>query len=356
MDNLFFELIQVSLGGRKALTCVPSADEWMKLHKQSVKQSLIAVCFMGVQRLKTNCPAQVEMLPPSLRMQWLGMAASIQRRNDVMDEYTHKTLRYFREKGFPCMVLKGQGVATLYGELGKMRQSGDIDVWLSGGRKRIDLLSRKELGKITVDNYHHIVYDLFKDIEVEAHIYPAFLSNPFKNRALRRFCEPYQPVEGGDDCPSLAFNRVFILLHCYNHFCGHGVGMRQLMDYYFVLSKGFTEEERMESLTWCERLGMKRFVKATMWVMKEVFALPDRFLLCEPDEKEGRFFLNEIMYTGNMGYEDTRFRWGQRSAFGRFVESQKRNLHLVTHYPHEICWSPLYNLSRFVWIKYKGMR
>jgi hypothetical protein len=43
------------------------------------------------------------------------------------------------------------------------------------------------------------------------------------------------------------FNRVFILQHCYGHFCGHGVGFRQLLDYYFVLKQGFTGEERSET-------------------------------------------------------------------------------------------------------------
>ena len=79
-----------------------------------------------------------------------------------------------------------------------------------------------------------------------------------------------------------------------------------------------------------------------MWLMKNIFGLADEFLLCEPDEKEGRFLLNEIMYTGNMGKSDTRFHWGQNTAFSRFVANQKRNIHLLTHYPNEVCWSPFF--------------
>jgi len=45
---------------------------------------------------------------------------------------------------------------------------------------------------------------------------------------------------------------------------------------------------------------MSRFVGATMWVMKYVFGLDDKYLLCKLDEKEDCFLSNGIMYTGKM--------------------------------------------------------
>ncbi|MGM9692959.1 MAG: nucleotidyltransferase family protein [Alloprevotella sp.] len=352
---LFFELIQVSIQARERLSRIPTMAEWSAMYQMSLKQSLAAICFAGVKRLKENDAEQIAALPPACYVQWLGMAATMQSRNDAMDEYSRRALAYFRGKGFPCQVLKGQGIALLYGALGKLRQSGDIDVWLSGGRKRIYQLSRTELGGITGANYHHIHYPIFRDVEIEAHIYPSFLSSPFRNIALHRFCEKYRPEAGCDDFPGLAFNRVFILLHCYRHLCGHGVGLRQLMDYYFVLRQGFSDKERKETMKWCERLGMKRFAGAAMWVMGEVFGLQEDLLLCKPNEKEGRFLMNEIMHTGNMGHGETRFTWGQNTAWGRFVANQKRNWHLATHYPYEVCWSPFFNIVRFAWQKCKGL-
>lgn len=35
--------------------------------------------------------------------------------------------------------------------------------------------------------------------------------------------------------PTAEFNAFYILLHIYNHEFSEGVGLRQLMDYYFVL-------------------------------------------------------------------------------------------------------------------------
>lgn len=346
------------------------------LYNMAKKQSLVGICFAGVQRLVDSEKEDYCGMPEMLYLTWMGMAAKIQQKNEQMNVSTKEALLFFREKGFPCQVLKGQGVSLQYGNLSLLRQSGDIDVWLTGGREKIYQLSREVLGKITGANYHHIHFPMWEDPEIEVHIYPSFLSSPLRNYRLHQFCKHYEPKNGCEDFPSINFNLVFIMLHCYRHLCGHGVGMRQVMDYYFVLRTAYeerrTKDEKQktvfrdsfvnnsssvkdDSLLWIERLGMGRFAPALMWVLKEVFGLEDEYLLCEPDENEGRFLLNEIMNTGNMGHGETRFQWGQKSALGRFVAAQKRNLHLATHYPHEVLWSPLFNIWRFFWLKTKGL-
>lgn len=342
------------------------------LYDMAKKQSLVGICFAGVQRLVNSEKEDYCGMPEMLYLTWMGMAAKIQQRNELMNGKTKEALDFFREKGFPCRVLKGQGIALLYGNLSLLRQSGDIDVWATGGREKIYQLSRDVLGKITGANYHHIHFPMWEDPEIEAHIYPSFLSSPYRNWQLHKFCklyepkslehfEPLKPLEQGQDTPSLEFNLVFIMLHCYRHLCGHGVGMRQVMDYYFVLLAAkqrvskVQEGSRAETMKWVKRIGIGRFAPALMWVMKEVFGLEDEYLLCEPDEKEGRFLLNEIINTGNMGHGETRYRWGQKSALGRFMAAQKRNLHLMTHYPHEVLWSPIFNIARYMWQQYNGL-
>ena len=359
MNELFFELIRLSIGSQSSLSHQPTEKEWKRLYDMALKQSLVGICFAGVRKL---CDSDAEYYHGMTEMQylvWMGMAAKIQQRNQEMDAWTKEALAYFREKGYPCQVLKGQGIAKLYGDLACLRQSGDIDVWLVGGREKVYQLSRDVLGRITGANYHHIHFPIWEDCEIEAHIYPSFLSSPYRNWQLHRFCKIHEPKDYRQDFPQIVFNLVFIMLHCYRHLCGHGVGIRQVMDYYFVLKTQSAHplrwEEKNETLKWCKRLGMGRFIGAMMWVMKEMFALEDKYLLCEPDEKEGKFLLNEIMNTGNMGRGDTRFQWGQKSALGRFVAAQKRNLHLMTHYPHEVLWSPMFNIWRFFWLKTKGL-
>ena len=350
INNLFFELIRVSIGGSGCLSKTPSNEDWKMLYDMAKKQSLVGVCFAGVQRLCNSESGDYCGMNELQYLTWMGMAAKIQQRNQQMDEYTQNTLAFFREKGFPCQVLKGQGIAKLYGSLQGLRQSGDVDVWLAGGRERVLALSRKELGRIEGLNYYHIHFPIIEDTEVEAHFWPSYLSNPIRNKKLQQFSVEHQPTEGCSDTPDIVFDGVFILLHCYRHFCGRGVGMRQVLDYYFVLLTLYGNDNfRAEVLKWIKALGMYRFVTAMMWLMKEVFGLDEKYLICECNEKEGRFMLDEIMNTGNMGRGESRFKRDDSNAVLRFISNQRKNLHLLTHYPGEVCWSPFFNLARYFW-------
>lgn len=53
-----------------------------------------------------------------------------------------------------------------------------------------------------------------------------------------------------------------------------------------------TNEEIMHII---RQFGMKKFTGAVMYVLQIAFALPDAYLICPADEKEGKFLLNEIM-------------------------------------------------------------
>ena len=105
MDQLFFELIQVAIGTRISLSHMPSADEWGELYDMAKKQSLVGICFAGIQKLVNSEKEDYCGLSEMQYLTWMGMAAKIQQRNDVMNGYTAKTLEYFRSKGFPCTIL-----------------------------------------------------------------------------------------------------------------------------------------------------------------------------------------------------------------------------------------------------------
>lgn len=352
INNLFFELLQVAIGTRICLCYTPSAEEWGELYSKARKQSLVGICFAGVQKLVDSEKEEYSGMNELLYLTWMGMAAKIQQKNEQMNARTVETLEYFRERGYPCHVLKGQGVAKLYGDLSGLRQSGDIDVWMAGGKETAFELSRKEFGHVEGLTNYHIHFSVFDGVEVELHFKPSFLSSPIRNKRFLKFCKQNEPVEGCADEPSLAFNRIYILLHCYRHLCGHGVGMRQLLDYYFVLVQGFTEDEKVESMTWISRLGMLKFARAMMWVLKEVFGLGDRYLLCELDASAGRFLLNEVMHSGNMGHGEDRFDGKiSGSAISRYWYNLKRDIRLIQICPHEALWDPVFNVYQFIWCR-----
>ena len=325
------------------------------MYKLSQMQTLVGICFSGVEKL----PAE-QRPPRELIMQWWALTRKIETQNKVMDERTKETTAYFRKNGFKTAILKGQGIAQLYPQP-ERRQSGDIDIWITPNDEKEDArgviyeFARRNdpERKLHGVNYHHVHYQLFDDTEVEVHIYPGYLHNPFLNSKLHKFFKTYPPRE--EPVPSPAFNRIFILLHIYNHFLGHGVGLRQVMDYYYVIRQGFTEEEQEETQKWLKRLGLWRFAGAVMWVMREAFGLEEEYMLVEPDEKEGRFLMEEIFKTGNMGHYEQR-NWGSlKTPMSRFIYNLRRDWHFISHYPEEVVWQPIFsiwmNVRRIYWTK-----
>ena len=89
--------------------------------------------------------------------------------------------------------------------------------------------------------------DVFPDTEVEFHYRPMVLRDPIKNKRLQRFFDENAPIQFENTvlldkekglqitATTNAFNLVHQLVHIYLHFITGGVGLRQWMDYYFVL-------------------------------------------------------------------------------------------------------------------------
>lgn len=341
-QDLVFELLLVSAGARKGLRQTYTDEDWNGALAIANSQAIVGVLFSTIEIPETQ--------PPKiLLLQWIGLSQMVEQESVRMAEAGTAVVKFFHENGFACQILKGSSVGRYYPQPNR-RTSGDIDIWLGGGRKRIYDFARAfdKGGKLYGVNYHHIHFHLIEDVHIEVHIWPSYLSSPLRNWRLHRFCRLHKPTMESDK-PSLAFDRVFVLLHCYNHFCGHGVGLRQIMDYYYVLKQGFTEDERKDAVYWIKELGMSRFARGMMWVLREYFGLEEQYLLIQPDEKEGRFIISEVLQTGNMGHGDTR-NWGSmRSPISRFLLNLRRDFYLVGHYPQEALWQPLFSIWLYFW-------
>ena len=159
-----------------------------------------------------------------------------------------------------------------------LRQSGDIDVWLWK-----EGLSLKENRRAVVEfartirpdatgAEHHVGVE-WMGTEVELHYEPAYFCNPFANRRFRKWFMGYDKSlftlsRHGFGVPDAEFNRVFLLAHAFRHYLSEGLGLRQVMDFYFA-RKGFGKEARTDGLI--KDLGMQRFEMAMNWVADFVF-------------------------------------------------------------------------------------
>ena len=382
--KLFFELIQVAICHRDSLSRVPSTAEWSKLYGLSVKQAVAGVCFCGVQRLPKE---QLVEMPVRLKLQWFALATQIKARNELLNHRCVEVQRMLTEEGMKSCILKGQGVAKLYKirneelgvrngvNLGLYRQSGDIDVWVDGGMEKALRWCREKYGDVEYD-YINAHVPVFKDVEVELHWRVQSMTNLIRNRRLQRWLEreetkemifggkaDLKPSETTITVPTLEFNAFYLMLHCYHHVFESGLGLRQLMDYYFLLmarnnldlnlnnrktTTGTTEDNFNLNKRFRE-FGMERFVGAVMWIMQEVFGLERERLLCKPDEKEGRYILAEVMAGGNFGHHDERIKKVGKGKWQSVFATLQHAIHVLRRYPTEALWMPVWMVYHFIW-------
>ena len=361
MNKLFFELIRVAIGTSYSLSYTPSDKEWKALSDMAKKQSLVGVCFAGLQRLGADADEGFARIGISemLYLTWMGMTAKIQQKNQTVDEQCVALQKRLSADGLRSSILKGQGVASLYSEhLRGLRQSGDIDIYVQGGMKKVLSYCTEKFGKVSWD-YINAHAPFYEDTEVELHWRVQAMTNLYTNRRLQKWLKEHelsilQGNEADLGCgkvvvPTPEFDAFYILLHCYHHMFESGLGLRQLMDYYFVLRE-YSKISQTGSITKVfEQFGLERFASAVMWIMKYVFGMEDKYLLCEPNEEEGRFILNEVMQNGNFGHHDERKIKVKSKLAQPFVTRIQHNWHLATHYPSEFFWAPVWLVYHYIW-------
>lgn len=361
--NLFFELIQISLGLRSNLSMSPSAHDWQILYSMAQKQAILGVCFNGVYIIYTNNPDQAGNLPSDLRTRWIGMAAGIQRQNELMNQTCVELQIKLHECGFVNCILKGQGISALYGHnLANLRQSGDIDVWV----KDSDIIALSDFMRSQGVSYHatiaHVEGNLMKGVPVELHSSPAYFKNFRFNRRLQNWCRAYDwnrcKSINGISIPSDEFNLVFLLVHLYHHFLYEGVGFRQLMDYYqFLMSIDSDNRKALykEAVIVLQSFGMWQFTRGVMYLMKVVFCMGAETLLCEPNEKTGQLLLKDMLEGGNMGKYHSNKKRNRSNCLIWHWTNFKRNLGFVSIAPTEILSAPFWSLWHWCWRKRNGI-
>lgn len=355
MEQRYFLIIKglLQIYGNRAekLAFVVSEEEWQRLFEISQKQAVSGVVFEVIKQL----PAE-QQPPKEIYLKWFLLSERIKNYNAVLDESIGQLQQELGAHGLNCCILKGQGGGLLY-PTSWARHPGDIDVWCKGGRN--DIIGKLKDYKIEDIVIHHADIDIIKGVPVEVHFVPSWFYCPFTDRRFRKWygAEADRQFENYNDkgfcSPTIGFNLVYSLVHIYKHLFDEGIGLRQLMDYYFIL-KHSTAEERDAAFMVLSDFKMKRFVGAVMYVMQVVFGLEHEFMLCKPSEMYGKHLLNDIMIGGNFGRYNRENAHGKENVIARGLRKMKRNMKVVAYYPSEVVWAPLWKCWHWAWRKYKG--
>ena len=401
-QRIFFEFLRFCIGTVQEVPSSLKGADWRVLYAMARKQCLVGVLFDGIKRL----PADVGM-DKGLLFQWMAQNQTLRKANARLDKAAVEVAEWFGRKGFRTCVLKGQGNALLYPP-GMERTPGDIDLWVDGGDRKVVSFVRS-LSPDEKVCYHHIGFPEYNGVEVEVHFRPSFL---FCFRHNRRLQEYYERVmdeqfahkvklgeQGEVAVPKAEFNLIFQLTHIFTHLMNEGIGLRQLLDYFFLLKNtdfggnadgdgfllntnctdytdrigGNADGDGFLLNTNCtdytdriggnadgvdrrllqdelRRLGLWEFAGAVMYIMKEVFGLEDNRLIVPPDVMRGRLVLKEALEAGNFGQYDKR-NWFGHSALGHNLQRLYRDMRLVRFFPAEALSEPFFRIWHFFWRK-----
>ena len=440
-QKIFFDFLRFCIGSAKEIPSSLKEADWKELYAIAKKQCLVGVLFDGIKKL----PAEHVGMEKELLLQWMAESQMLEKANVRLNDAAIQVSEWFRKKGFRTCILKGQGNALMYPNP-YSRTPGDIDIWVEGGDKRV-ISFVSSISPHEKACYHHIEFPSYKGVEVEVHYRPSFLLCFWHNRKLQKYYERVKEEQfshrvmlgeqGEIAIPMVEFNLIFQLTHIFSHLMNEGIGLRQLVDYYYVLcefykvyqnssnpsvslSKGsstfspspsssgsgdVTAPSRCseplrskdggpskvspDSAGWDRRdaigdmtsatastdssataarssstaidrvqeelkeLGLWKFAGGIMYIIQEVFGMPASRLIVPPNEKYGKFVLNEVLEAGNFGKHDARNRFG-RSKLGHNLQRVYRDIRLVRYFPAEALCEPLFRIWHFFWrLKYK---
>lgn len=343
--------------------------QWDSLFESSVRQGVGAVVFTAVQRMIDEAGGECEMIGMSedLYFTWLGLVTDIQLQNQHINDQCVELVEEFKAYGRKSTILKGQGVASYYRvrseesgvmDFSLLRQPGDIDIWVDGGQQSVmDYVNARTPNReFDRKHTHYMKYD---DTSVEVHWTPSISGNPFVNKKLQRYYKDQSTNQMAHEvtlldgkkiiAPDAAFQCVHLMLHIQGHFLYEGVGLRQLLDLYFVMLDEEVQKAKDQILQRYQEFGLMRMARSVMWVMQEVFGMENALLLCEVDSSGGKELLQEIMEGGNFGKYNSENRVIDETFAQRMKRRLKRRMRLFRFDPVGLMFAPIGKVKTLLW-------
>lgn len=359
--SVLFDFQKYCLGAKSDVIKVIAGIDWQELYSFASKQALLGLCFEGIERLGKEYPEELKQNPigRELLMTWMGKAQQIRRQNMKVNVVASKLYSMLREDGLRCCILKGQGNALMYPNA-YSRNPGDIDVWVNAERDSLTEFTKEHFVLEDDVRYHHLETSM-DGVPVELHFFPCTMNNPIYHARLQKWFKRNANLQcsnvvslpdgvGEIAIPTTSFNVVYQLTHLYHHFFDEGIGMRQIIDYYYVVNNDELLVIRDTLQKELKHLGLWKFAGTVMYVLHEALGLSEEKMIAPMDEKRGKLLLAEILNGGNFGQHFTKYgHFTQQGMAKKYFLKIWRNMHFVRYYPAEALCEPLFRTWHFLW-------
>jgi hypothetical protein len=359
--SAIFLFLNYCLGKKVDMSMVVAKIDWRQLYTFASRQALLGFCFDGIERLTKEFSEELKQNPMGrdLLMTWMGAAQQIRRQNMKVNAVAGKLFSMLREDGFRCCILKGQGNALMYPNP-YSRTPGDIDVWVNASREYLTEYAKRHFNLEDDIRFHHLETTM-DGVPVELHFFPCSMNNPLYNARLQKWFKRNADLQcsnvfslpdgiGEIAIPTMAFNVIYQLTHLYHHFFDEGIGMRQIIDYYYVVNNDELLVIRDTLQRELKHLGLWKFAGAMMYVLHETLRLSEEKMIAPMDERRGKLLLAEILNGGNFGRHFTKYgHFTQQSMAKKYFLKIWRNMHFVRYYPAEAMSEPIFRTWHFFW-------
>lgn len=285
MEKLFFELMQVSVGQLDCVSRFPEPEEWNRFHDLAKRQAVVGICYHGVTKLYEYGL----IAPQELSLDWMAEAEEIKEQNCGGSRRLVALQEELQKRHLRSSVMTGPGLTRFYNrELQLLRYTKGIDLYVFGYKNQIDL-----------NQYADMNVRIFPEL----HAGKSRQRNHRLDKWILQNNDLMFRKAGELVVPSHSMTIVVQLVHLYNLFLAKRLLMRNLMDLFFVLRFAEGDSRLFQfSQTTVEseikELGLTRFSRGIMWLLKELFLLDTKYLPFEPNEEEGKFLLSSIMDEG----------------------------------------------------------
>lgn len=316
---------------------MPHISNWREVYDFCDKQKITGVCE------PTRFDVHVD---EDVLLDWLALFYSLRKNSDILNHRIADLFQILHRDGIPCCLLKGQGNALMYPDP-LMRIPGDIDIWIDKDKRELDDYFIQHFPDAKQSFKHLKVW--YEGTPVDAHDTPLKLYHPKHNKYLQEWILSqkeeqfaHQAALYGTDTlipvPTPVFNAVYQMGHIMIHLLDEGVGLRHIIDYYYVLKNldTITETEKQRIRDVWRKLGMLKLATGIMWIEQEVLEIPRNLLLVSPDEKRGRLLLEDILEGGNFGKGSKRQVLEKKGFLLKGIVLAVHNIKLCSLFPSEI--------------------
>ena len=272
-DNLL-TLLRNAINGESRV--LPSLADWPQLMAQARIHGVEPLAYDAALRLPAD-----QQPDKQLAVQMKQVCLYQMQQQQIWLPRIRKAVEALRSAGVEPVLLKGFGLADLYPKP-YLRSWGDADIWVGVSNYHAGCKAVREAFPEAI--HHDQEYEELKHYSIvfpdgnpiELHRVSMDFPTPDEDRywqTLEVSAMSYGAGEDGQNCidglirtPREPMNILFVFLHAWEHFCGTGMPLKQVLDMAMLVRRDYltlpTEEKQEYDAYLSKHLGYFRLKEA----------------------------------------------------------------------------------------------